>query len=96
MVEREQQTHLEAIRDNPSAMWAKLETVHMQKHPGMCFNTYNTLLSLSKAEDESLSSLATRAVQLKSDMKALHPAAFDIAQLNDELVLMALIRALPA
>ncbi|KAI0349853.1 hypothetical protein OH77DRAFT_1431597, partial [Trametes cingulata] len=33
-VEREQQTHLEAIRDDPGAMWRKLESVHMQKRPG--------------------------------------------------------------
>ena len=94
-VQREQQTHLEAIRDNPVAMWAKLESVHMQKQPGMRFNTYNALLSLSKAEDESLSSLSTRASQLKSGMKALRPANFTITQLDDELVLMALIRSLP-
>ncbi|RPD54382.1 hypothetical protein L227DRAFT_580521, partial [Lentinus tigrinus ALCF2SS1-6] len=68
-VEREQQTHLEAIRDDPEAMWKKLESVHMQKRP---------------------------ASQLKSDMKALRPPSFDIAKLDDELVLMALIRALPA
>ena len=54
----EQQSHLEAIRDDPIAMWAKLEAVHMQKRPGTRFNTYNALLSLSKQEDESLSSLA--------------------------------------
>ncbi|KAI0358776.1 hypothetical protein OH77DRAFT_1421241, partial [Trametes cingulata] len=30
---REQQTHLEAIRDDPRAMWRKLESVHMQKCP---------------------------------------------------------------
>ncbi|KAL7281334.1 hypothetical protein ACG7TL_004643 [Trametes sanguinea] len=54
-VEREQQTHLEAIRDNPGAMWRKLESVHMQKRPD-----------------------------------------FDLSKLDDELVLMALIRALPA
>ena len=70
-VEREQQTHLEAIRDDPVAMWAKLEAVHMQKRPGTRFNTYNALLSLSKLEDESLSSLSTQALQLKSDMKSL-------------------------
>ena len=40
-------------------MWAKLESVHMQKRPGTRFNTYNALLSLSKLEDESLSSLST-------------------------------------
>ena len=95
-VEREQQTHLEAIRDDPEAMWVKLESVHMQKRPGTRFNTYNALLSLSKLEDESLSSLSTRASQLKSDMKALRPDDFDIAKLDDELVLMALIRALPS
>ena len=60
-VEREQQTHLEAIRDDPEAMWRKLESVHMQKRPGTHFNTYNALLSLSKSEDESLSTLSTRA-----------------------------------
>lgn len=95
-VEREQQTHLEAIRDNPEAMWAKLESVHMQKRPGMCFNTYNALLSLSKGEDKSLTMLLTQASQLKSDMKALCPQDFNITKLNDELVLMALICALPA
>ncbi|KAL7278649.1 hypothetical protein ACG7TL_007650 [Trametes sanguinea] len=95
-VEREQQTHLEAIRDDPGAMWTKLESVHMQKRPGTRFNTYNALLSLSKADDESLSTLLTRASQLKSDMKALRPADFDLSKLDDELVLMALIRALPA
>ncbi|EPT04891.1 hypothetical protein FOMPIDRAFT_1021673 [Fomitopsis schrenkii] len=78
-VEREQQTHLEAIRDDPEAMWVKLESVHMRKRP-----------------DESLSSLLTRASQLKSDMKALRSDDFDIAKLDDELVLMALIHALPS
>ncbi|TFY64068.1 hypothetical protein EVJ58_g2865 [Rhodofomes roseus] len=95
-VEREQQTHLEAIRDDPEVMWVKLESVHMQKRPGTRFNTCNVLLSLSTAEDESLSMLSTRASQLKSDMKALRPQDFDIAKLDNELVLMALIRALPA
>ena len=68
----------------------------MQKRPGMHFNTYNALLSLSKLENESLSSLSTRASQLKSNMKALRPVDFDITKLDDELVLMALIRALPS
>ncbi|KZT68925.1 hypothetical protein DAEQUDRAFT_670563, partial [Daedalea quercina L-15889] len=95
-VEREQQMHLEAIRDDPVAMWAKLEAVHMQKHPGTCFNIYNALLSLSKAKDKSLSTLSTRASQLKSNMKALRPSDFDIAKPDDELILMALIRALPS
>ena len=94
-VEVEQQSHLEAIRDDPIAMWAKLEAVHMQKRPGTRFNTYNALLSLSKQEDGSLSSLAHRALQLRSDMQALRPMSYTLTNLDDELVLMALIRSLP-
>ena len=30
-IEVEQQSHLETIRDDPIAMWAKLKAVHMQK-----------------------------------------------------------------
>lgn len=73
----------------------KLESIHMQRRPGTRFNTYNALLSLSKADSESLSTLSTRPSQLKSDMKALRPTGFNIDKLDDELVLMALIRALP-
>ena len=67
----------------------------MQKRPGTRFNTYNALLSLSKQEDESLSSLAHRALQLRSDMLALRPMSYTLTNLDDELVLMALIRSLP-
>ncbi len=34
--------------------------------------------------------------QLKSEMRALRPTTFNLDQLDNELVLMALIRALPA
>ncbi len=36
-VEREQHMHLELIHSDPSVMWKKLETIHMQKHPGTHF-----------------------------------------------------------
>ncbi|TFY69701.1 hypothetical protein EVJ58_g261 [Rhodofomes roseus] len=75
--------------DNPEAMWVKLESVHMQKRPGTCFTT---LLSLSKAVDESLS---TQASQLKSDIKVFCPQDLDIAKLDNELVIKALNHALP-
>ncbi|EPQ49729.1 hypothetical protein GLOTRDRAFT_51687, partial [Gloeophyllum trabeum ATCC 11539] len=95
-VEQDQQVHLQEIRDDPCAMWAKLKSVHLQKRPGARFTTYDALLGLQCTEGESLSSLAARATQLKQNMKLMRPAAFTVSQLDDELVLMALIRALPS
>ena len=34
----DQKTHVEDISDDPVAIWTKLETVHLQKKPGMRFN----------------------------------------------------------
>lgn len=95
-IEMDQQLHVQAVRDEPKTMWEKLRDVHVQKCPGTHFNTYNALLGLQHSEGESLTFLAARANQYKLDMKALRPSAFDITQLDDELTLMALIRALPA
>ena len=43
-VEMDQHTHLQDIRSDPVAMWNKLQAVHLQKHPGARFNTYDALL----------------------------------------------------
>ena len=36
-VQRDKRTHLSGIEDDPVAIWMKLESVHLQKHPGSCF-----------------------------------------------------------
>lgn len=95
-IEVEEQTHVQAIRSDPRVMWAKLEAVHVQKQPGTRFNTYNSLFGLHLGEAESLTSLSTRASQYKADMKALRPPTFSLTDLDDELTLMSLLRALPA
>ena len=36
-VQRDKRMHLSGIEDDPVAIWMKLESVHLQKHPGSCF-----------------------------------------------------------
>jgi hypothetical protein len=52
-------------------MWSKLEVVHLQKCPGTHFNAYDTLFSIRKADDETLSALTARAEKAMQDIKAL-------------------------
>src|ERR1700677_4926776 len=72
-------------------MWKKLEDVHLQKHPGTRFNTYDALFSIRKDDTETLPALML-AIQ---DIKALRPSNFTLDMLDKELLCMTLIRALP-
>ena len=56
----DQRTHPSGIEDDPVAIWTKLKSVHLQKHPGNRFLSYDTFFSIQKKEDESLTSLMTR------------------------------------
>src|SRR5918992_2828554 len=95
-VEDSQKVHIKELKGDPVAMWKKLEGVHLQKKPRTCFNAYEVLFSIRKAEEESLSTLMARAGKAMQDIKALHPSGFTIDQLDKELECMALIRSLPA
>ncbi len=59
-MESSQHIHLKGIEDDPVAIWAKLETVHMFKAAGTRFNAYDDLMSIRKAPDESLQSITGR------------------------------------
>ena len=39
----DQRTHFAGLEDDPVAMWAALEKVHLQKRPGARFNAYDDL-----------------------------------------------------
>src|SRR6266487_6803750 len=95
-VEDSQKVHIKEVKGDPMAMWAKLEGVHLQKKPGTCFNAYEVLFGIRKAEEESLSALMARADKAMQDIKALHPPSFTLKDLDQELECMALIRSLPA
>ena len=46
VIERDQIIHLSRIEDYPVAIWMKLESVHLQKHPGSHFLSYDTFFSI--------------------------------------------------
>lgn len=94
-VDKDQRVHLSGIEDNPIAMWKKLEDVHMSKEAGTRFNAYDDLFSIRLAESESLSSLLVRVDEVMHKIKGLRPDDFDITKMDEELAIMAMIRALP-
>lgn len=92
----DQKTHLENISDDPCKIWTKLETVHLQKKPGMRFNAWEEFFAIHMEENESLSSLMTRVDAAMVRVRNLRPDSFTIDDLDKELVSMTLIRSLPA
>ena len=67
----------------------------MNKKAGTRFNAYDDLFSIRLAESESLSSLITRVDDVMIRIQGLRPSDFDIKKMDDELAIMAMIRALP-
>ena len=92
----DQKTHVEDISDDPVKIWAKLESVHMQKKPGMRFNAWEEFFSIHMEEGDSLSSLMTRIDAAMQKVKNLRPESFIIEDLDKELVSMTMIRSLPS
>ena len=95
MVEPAQRVHFREIKDNAVKMWEALESVHMQKQPGTCFNAYDDLFSIRKRDEEDLQSLINRVDDAVHRIRDLRSKDFTLDQLDDELASMTLIRALP-
>ena len=92
----DQKTHVEACNDDPVAMWKKLESVHLQKKPGMRFNAWEEFFSIQLEENESLSSLMTRIDTAMHKVQNLRPDTFTLDDLDRELVSMTMVRSLPS
>ena len=56
-IEDNQKVHVKDVKGDPVQMWKKLEDVHVQKKPGVCFNAYEALFSIRKCDDETLNDL---------------------------------------
>jgi len=94
-IEDDQKVHVKDIKGDPAVMWVKLESVHVQKRPGAHFNTYDTLFSMRKNDEETLPTLMAHADKALQDIKSLCPSNFTLNQLDNELECMALVCALP-
>ena len=88
--------HVKDAKSNPVKMWKKLKDIHIQQKPGARFNAYQTLFGVRKHDAESLSDLMGCADKALQDIQALRPSTFTLQDLDNELLSMALIRALPS
>jgi hypothetical protein len=91
-----QRVHVKGLEGNAPGMWAALIAVHLQQAPGTQFSAYNELFGIVKGPNESLTHLVSRVSDAMGCIQELRPATnFDIVKLNEELQLMAMLRALP-
>lgn len=95
-VSDDQKTHLEGLEADPVAIWAKLKSIHLQQRPGARYNAWESFFSIQMRPDESLSSLMTRIDAGMVQVKNLRPSTYTLANLDEELVCMTMIRALPS
>lgn len=94
-VDEDQEIHLTGLEEDPIAMWAKLEAVHATKDAGGRFNAFDTLLTIRKHADKSLTEMGARVAHAMVQLKALRPDKFTLDDADKELVVMAMINALP-
>jgi Reverse transcriptase (RNA-dependent DNA polymerase)/gag-polypeptide of LTR copia-type/GAG-pre-integrase domain len=99
--------HTSGIDSEAPAQWKKLEELHNNKTAGTRFNAMDTLFSIRMESGEDLRSLITRTVAAMQRVKALRPStpttqtlypdpsAYTLETLDNELIIMTLIRALP-
>ena len=55
-----QRAYVRQHKDDPQKMWEALKEVHLQKKPGNCFNSLESLLSIQLEEGKSLTTLVGR------------------------------------
>jgi hypothetical protein len=101
---RSQQTHVKDKGSDAKGTWDALKLVHVQQVPGMRFSAYNKLFSVAKGVDKTLPAVASRIEDALACVKELHLTNVNLAvstrpygidDLDNELALMAMLRALP-
>jgi hypothetical protein len=99
-----QRVHL-AEANTAYAMCQALVAVHIQQVPGTPFSAYNNLFSIAKGAEETLPAVASCVEIALACVRKLHPktitgddgkpCVYGVKDLEDELVLMAMLCALP-
>lgn len=95
-IDESQKDLVRECQDDPQQMWTRLKEIHQQPKAGPRFNAYDNLFNIQKEEGESLTNLVGRGSRLMANTKALRPEKYNLQQLDEELLCMALIRSLPA
>jgi hypothetical protein len=90
-----QRVHVKGKEGDGPGMWAALVAIHLQQAPGTRFSAYNELFSIVKSPSESLTNVSARVSDTMGHIQELRPQGFDIKKLDEEIQLMAMLRALP-
>lgn len=86
---------VDSICSKPKAMWDKLKSIHSKSAPNSRFNSLNNLFAIRLKDNESLMALSACIQGAMQNVRALRPAGkYDITTLDEELVIMTMIRAL--
>jgi hypothetical protein len=94
----EERMHIDAVQDDPVAIWTTLASTHLQQCPGARFNAWDDFFSIRKQPDESLCTLIARIEDGMSKIKELRPTdsknPYTIKDLDEELICMTMVRSL--
>ncbi|EIN09153.1 hypothetical protein PUNSTDRAFT_38865, partial [Punctularia strigosozonata HHB-11173 SS5] len=94
-VDASQHVHFTGIELDAPLIWAKLQSVHLQKVSGARYNALDAVFAVRKQPDESLPSLASRVGTLVQTFKDLCPDSYTLEQLLADLAAMSMLRSLP-
>ncbi len=94
-LDESQKAHVKKCLDDPEEMWDTLKAIHQQQKPATRFVAYDNFFNPKKDTGESLPDLVSHGSQIMSRICALHLSHFGLQQLEEELLVMALIHALP-
>ena len=86
------------IRDslgNASSMWSTLESQYSKDNAASRFLAYDEFLSISKQQDESLTSLVARVEDTLQKLRSSRSETLTIDDFEAQLAAMVLICALP-
>ena len=89
--EQFQQIVFQDVSDDPIKIWAVLKVAHIQKWPGTRFNAYDDFFSIRNNDSESLQALIVRINSSMSKLQNHHPKNFNLKQLDEEFICMAMI-----
>jgi hypothetical protein len=94
-LEKSQWPHVTGIEGDPQLMWKRLESANLHKQAGSRFNAFDELFGLRKSDEESLMDFGARAQGAMANIQTLRPTTYDLATLDQELTVMAMLRGLP-
>lgn len=93
-IEDGQKTHIKGVEGDPKKIWENLAAAHTSKRPIVRFNAYDDFFSLRKKADQTLSQIATQVEEAMQRIQSLRPTTFTLELLDEELIVMAMIRAI--